>query len=208
MMKIGYARVSTEEQHLDQQVEALKAVGCEMIYMEKVSGAKSKRPKLEEMKNNLRPGDEVHVWKLDRLGRSIIDLIDTVTVWQENDISFYSVTDNLQFNKSSGGNLIFHVMAAVAQFERDIISERTRAGLARARKQGRIGGRPKGLSKKAQKIAAATAGLYLQGDMSITEIAQHLNIARSTIYNYLDYMNVKYEKRSKKRKKKAQKATN
>lgn len=178
-----------------------------MIYQEKVSGAKSKRPKLEEMKKTLRPGDEVYVWKLDRLGRSIIDLIDTVTEWQNNNIAFYSVTDNLQFNQSSGGNLIFHVMAAVAQFERDIISERTKAGLARARKQGRVGGRPPGLSKKAQKIAAATAGLYLQVDMSITEIAEHLNIARSTIYNYLSYMNVKYEKRSKKGKKLPQKAT-
>lgn len=207
-MKIGYARVSTEEQHLEQQVEALEAAGCKMIYKEKVSGAKSKRPKLEEMKKTLRPGDEVFVWKLDRLGRSIIDLIDTVTEWQKKNISFRSITDDLQFNVSSAGNLIFHVMAAFAQFERDIISERTKAGLARARKQGRKGGRPPGLSKKAQKIAAATAGLYLQGDMSITEIAEHLNIARSTIYNYLDYMNVKYEKRSKKRKKHLQKDTN
>lgn len=207
-MKIGYARVSTEEQHLEQQIEALEAVGCKHIYREKVSGAKSKRPKLEEMKKHLRPGDEVFVWKLDRLGRSIIDLIDTVTEWQENGISFNSISDNLQFNVSSGGNLIFHVMAAFAQFERDIISERTKAGLARARKQGRIGGRPPRLSKKAKKVAAATAGLYIQGDMSITEIAEHLNIARSTIYNYLDYMGVNYNKRSKKRKKRGQKATN
>lgn len=208
MMKVGYARVSTGEQHLDQQIEALKAAGCEEIFQEKVSGVKSKRPQLEALKRHVRRGDKIYVWKLDRLGRSIIELTTIVTKWREQGISFYSVSDNTQFDDTAGGQLFFHMMAAFAEFERNLISERTKAGLQRAKKQGRIGGRPKGLSKKSKQLAAVTAGLYLQGEMSITEISNHLNIARSTIYNYLDYMKVDYEKRSNKRVKKGQKQTN
>ncbi|PHN06839.1 recombinase family protein [Flavilitoribacter nigricans] len=207
-MKVGYARVSTGEQHLEQQIEALKAAGCEEIFQEKVSGVKSKRPQLEALKRHIRRGDKVYVWKLDRLGRSIIELTTIVTEWRKKGIDFYSVSDNTQFDDTAGGKLFFHMMAAFAEFERNLISERTKAGLQRAKKQGRVGGRPKGLSKKSKQKAVVTAGLYLNSNMSITEISEHLEIARSTIYRYLDHMEVDYEKRSKKREKKPQKQTN
>jgi len=190
-MKIGYARVSTEDQNLEIQVSALEKAGCEKVYMEKISGTKKNRPELEKLLDNVRPGDRVIDWKLDRLGRSTKDLIEIVTTWRKEDISFQSLSDGITFDNSSFGKMIFTVLAAFAELERDLISERTKAGLAHARKMGRIGGRRPGLSSDAKIKAAAAAELYKQDTLTAREIAKQLNIATSTLYKYLKYMGVK-----------------
>src|ERR671932_2864777 len=141
-MLIGYARVSTDEQNLDLQLSALKQAGCEQLYTDKVSGTKATRPGLEEAFSHLRAGDTFVVWRLDRLGRSLRHLIDTVTDLQERGVGFKSLTESID-TTTGGGKLVFHVFAALAEFERDIIRERTHAGLTAARARGRRGGRPK-----------------------------------------------------------------
>lgn len=189
-MKIGYARVSTEEQQLETQVESLKDAGCKKIYREKISGTKKNRPELDKMLDTLRPGDTVIVWKLDRLGRSTKHLIEIVTKWREQEIAFMSISDGITFDDSPFGNMIFTVMAAFAQLERDLISERTKVALAHARKQGRIGGRRPGLSQDAKNKAAAAAELYRNDTLSISDICKQLGIARTTLYKYLRYKGV------------------
>lgn len=185
-MKIGYARVSTEDQDLSLQIDALKQAGCEAIYQEKVSATKKNRPELQAMLKQLRKGDTVMVWRLDRLCRSVKDLIDIVSRFERDGINFVSITDNITCNDtSSTGKLVFHIFAAFAEFERNLISERTKAGLAAARKKGRKGGRPKGMTRAAKIKAAAAAELYRKDELSITEICKELDIARSTLYRYL-----------------------
>ena len=183
-MKIGYARVSTKEQSLDLQEDALKKEGCQRIYSEQISGYKSERPKLKEMMGQLRKGDVVVVWKLDRLGRSLRDLVNLVAKLQESEIGFKSLQDNIDTTTPTG-KLTFHLFAALAEFERDIISSRTKAGLKAARARGRKGGRPKGLSKKAQDKARLAESLYKEREHSISEICNHLDISKPTLYRYL-----------------------
>jgi len=183
-MKIGYARVSTKDQSLNLQEDALKKAGCEIIYSEHISGAKSDRPELLKMKEHLRKGDIVVVWKLDRLGRSLRDLVDLISGFQEQGVGFQSLQDNINTTTPTG-KLTFHIFAALAEFERDIISTRTKAGLAAARARGRVGGRPKGLSKKAQDKARLAESLYLENKRSIKEICDHLDITKPTLYRYL-----------------------
>ncbi|MGB0985197.1 MAG: recombinase family protein [Saprospiraceae bacterium] len=183
-MKIGYARVSTKEQSLDLQQDALQKEGCEKIYSEQISGAKSERPKLKEMILQLRQGDIIIVWKLDRLGRSLRDLIQLVSNFQDLGIGFKSLQDNIDTTTPTG-KLTFHLFAALAEFERDIISTRTKAGLEAARARGRKGGRPKGLSKKAQDKARLAESLYKEKERSIAEICDHLSISKPTLYRYL-----------------------
>lgn len=195
-MLIGYARVSTDDQDLTLQVEALEAAGCKKIFKEKISGTKKDRPELKKLFEHIRPGDTVLVWKLDRLGRSTIDLIQTVTQWYEAGIYFKSLTDGMSFDNTATGKLFFHIFAAIAEHERNVISERTRAGLAVAKHQGRTGGRPRGLSEKSKERAKIAAKLYLQGDLSVTEICSHLEIARSTLYKWLKHEGVKFTERS------------
>ncbi|WP_108817042.1 recombinase family protein [Loktanella sp. Alg231-35] len=144
-MILGYARVSTEDQHLDAQIEALEAVGAKRIWSEKISGAKTQRPELEEMLKHLRPDDVVTVTKYDRLSRSLQDLLSIVEIIQEKGAGFRSLAEDID-TTTSAGRLVFHVFASIAQFERERISERTKEGLASARKQGRIGGRPPALT--------------------------------------------------------------
>lgn len=183
-MKIGYARVSTKEQSLDLQKDALEKEGCTEVYSEQISGAKTERPKLNEMIGQLRTGDVIVVWKLDRLGRSLRDLVNLISKFQEMGVGFKSLQDNIDTTTPTG-KLTFHLFAALAEFERDIISTRTKAGLAAARARGRKGGRPKGLSKKAQDKARLAESLYKEKERSITEICDHLEISKPTLYRYL-----------------------
>lgn len=190
-MKIGYARVSTIDQHLDMQVQALESAGCEKIFMEKVSGTKEKRSELQKMIDMLRPGDTVVVYKLCRLGRSTTHLIKLVTDWKETGIKFQSISDGLTLDDSAFGKMLFTLFAAMVQLERDLTSERTKAGLAARRKLGRIGGRPKGLSKESRTKAAAAKTLYEKNTMSVRQIAEQLGVSLATLYKYLRYEGVK-----------------
>lgn len=183
-MKIGYARVSTKEQNLSLQIDALKKEGCYKVFQEKISGSKPDRPELRKMIDQLREEDIIVIWKLDRLGRSLRDLVNLIKEIQDRGAGLKSLNDSID-TTTAHGKLIFHIFASLAEFERDIISERTKAGLASARARGRVGGRPKGLSKEALDKAIIVETLYKQGDMSITQICKHVNIARSTVYNYL-----------------------
>ena len=187
-MKIGYARVSTRDQNLALQRDALEQEGCEMLFEEKISGRSARRPALKEMLDKLREGDVVVIWKLDRLGRSLRDLVTLVQDIQEKGAGLKSLHDSID-TTTPQGKLTFHLFAALAEFERDIISERTRAGLTSARARGRNGGRPKGLSKKAKDKAIIAASLYKEGK-TVKEICEHLGFYRSTLYRYLRHEGV------------------
>src|SRR3990170_7616784 len=141
-MQIGYARVSTEEQTLELQKDALTAADCSRIFSDVASGANTERQGLAEALNFVRSGDTLVVWKLDRLGRSLKHLIETIRDLEQRQVSFKSLTENID-TTTSGGKLVFHLFGALAEFERDLIRERTQAGLAAARARGRMGGRPK-----------------------------------------------------------------
>jgi DNA invertase Pin-like site-specific DNA recombinase len=188
-MKIGYARVSTKDQVLDLQIDALEKDNCEKIYTEVMSGSKSERPKLQEMLANLRNGDLVVIWKLDRLGRSLKHLVELVNFFIEQGVGLRSLHDHID-TTTSQGRLIFNIFASLAEFERDLIQERTRAGLSAARARGRLGGKPKGLSKEAESIACAAETLYKEGKLSVSQIIKQLGIAKATFYNYLRRRNV------------------
>ncbi len=151
-MKIGYARISTLEQNLDLQVDALKKEGCEKIITDEVSGSVADRPGLSKVRELLRKGDTLVVWRLDRLGRTLRHLIEWVNELDEQGISFKSLQETIDTNSSSG-KLIFHIFGALSEFERNLIRERTRAGLEAARSRGRQGGRPKKLKKDKRQLA-------------------------------------------------------
>jgi len=176
-------------------LDALEQAGCEKIYQEKVSGAAKARPQLEALLEHLRTGDVVVVWKLDRLARSLKDLVALVNQIQEKGASFQSINDQID-TTSAHGKFTFHVFASLAEFERDIIRERTKAGLTAARARGRVGGRPKGLSKKAQHKAMLAKQLYLEGELSISEICEQLSISKGTLYNYLHHQGVEVGRKS------------
>ncbi len=180
-MLIGYARVSTRDQNYDLQLDALSDVGCKRIFEEKLSAANRDRPQLQAALDYVRAGDTLVVWKLDRLARSLKQLIETVEMLSEREIGFRSLTENID-TTSSGGRLIFHVFGALAEFERSIIRERTTAGLVAARARGRVGGRPPSLSEKDIHIAKA---LLKDGKLTIAEIAERLDVAPSTLYKHL-----------------------
>src|SRR5215218_9096894 len=177
-MDIGYARVSTGEQTLDLQHDALTKAGCGTIYQETASGAKADRPVLDEVLSYLRKGDTLVVWRLDRLGRSLEHLIDVVAALADRGIGFRSLTEQID-TTTSGGRLIFHVFGALAEFERGLIRERTQAGLATARARGRTGGRPKKLNAK--QIALAQQ-LYADKTVDVATICASLGISRSSFY--------------------------
>lgn len=188
-MIFGYARVSTTDQNPDLQFDALKQAGYDRIFTDKASGVKADRPQYSKLLDQVRPGDTILIWKLDRLGRSLRHLLDVVDFLNDRHVGLKSLTDPID-TTTSQGKLIFNIFACLAEFERDLISERTKAGLAAARARGRIGGRPKGLSPEAKRNAIAAASLYREGNHSIPEICQALSISKSTFYRYL-----KYEKR-------------
>ncbi len=180
-MLIGYARVSTQDQTLDLQKDALEKAGCTRIFTDIASGAKVERTGLDEALNYVRSGDTLVVWRLDRLGRSLKHLIETITSLESRGIGFKSITEAID-TTTSGGKLIFHIFGALAEFERDIIRERTQAGLTAARARGRKGGRPKALTPKKQEQALT---LYNAKTHTIDEICRTLNISRATLYRYI-----------------------
>ncbi len=188
-MLVGYARISTNEQNLNLQTDALTKAGCEKIFTDTASGAKSDRTGLTEAINFMRKGDTLCVWKLDRLGRSLKHLIETVLALQALGKGFCSLQENID-TTTSGGKLFFHIFGALAEFERDIIRERTRAGLASARSRGRLGGRPSIMNSKKLKMATS---LYADGETQVGEICETLGISRATFYRHLfrDQSNVK-----------------
>jgi DNA invertase Pin-like site-specific DNA recombinase len=184
-MKIGYARVSIQDQKLELQLDNLKSYGCEIVFKEKVSGKNKPRPQLEKMIDQLRSGDVVVVWKLDRLGRSLRDLIDLVSAFREKGVEFVSLKDGIDTGTATG-RFTFNIFASLAEFEREIIRERTMAGLKAARSRGRKGGRPAGLSKEALATAKNAKILYESGERTVKEIAESLEISRATCYRYID----------------------
>lgn len=183
-MKIGYARVSTKDQLLRMQLDALSNAGCDRIFTEIASGAKNDRPILHEMLDFLQKGDTLVIWKLDRLGRSLKHLVETVSGLLQKEIGFQSLNDPID-TTTAQGRLIFNIFASLAEFERELISERTKAGVKAARARGRLGGRPKGLSEEAEKTSYAAAALYAECKLSTKAICKKLNIAPSTLYDYL-----------------------
>src|SRR5579872_5250536 len=180
-MLIGYARVSTTDQDLSSQEDVLKSAGCEKIYTDVVSGVKTARPGLNSALSQLRKGDMLVVWRLDRLGRSLTHLIQTIKELSEKGIGFKSLQENID-TTTSGGQLIFHIFGALAQFERELIRERTQAGLKAARVRGRMGGRPVQLNT--QEIRKLKKH-YDKGDLSVMEICKLFNITKPTLYRYL-----------------------
>ncbi len=181
-MEVGYARVSTGEQTLDLQLDALTKAGCGKVSTETASGAKAERPILEEVLSYLRAGDTLVVWRLDRLGRSLQHLIEVVAQLAARGIGFKSLTEQID-TTTPGGKLVFHVFGALAEFERDLIRERTQAGLAAARARGRTGGRPRKLAD-AKQLDLARA-LYEGGQTDIATICKTLGISRATLYRAL-----------------------
>lgn len=188
-MKIGYARVSTKDQNLDLQIDALKKAGVDEIHTEIVSGAKTDRPVLAETLKKLRSGDVLVIWKLDRLGRSLRHLVELVPMLMERGIGLLSLHDHID-TTTPHGRLTFNIFASLAEFERDIIRERTQAGLAAARSRGRQGGRPRGLSEQAEQTACAAETLYREGKLPVAQIAGKLHISKSTLYSYLRHRGV------------------
>ena len=180
-MEIGYARVSTTDQNPELQLDALTAAGCERVFVEKASGAQRDRPELLAALEYAREGDTIVVWRLDRLARSVKQLIETVEDLEARGVGFRSLTEAID-TTTNGGRLIFHIFAALAEFERGIIRERTVAGLEAARERGRTGGRPPALSDA--DIVAAKAMLTANG-ISVAEVASRLNVAPSTLYRHL-----------------------
>ena len=180
-MKIGYARVSTLEQNLNLQMDALKNAGCEKIITDEISGSVADRPGLAKLKEQLRKGDTLVVWQLDRLGRTLRHLIEWVNELDEKGIGFASLQETID-TTSSSGKLIFHIFGALSEFERNLIRERTRAGAEAARARGRQGGRPKKLSKSKQRLAV---DLYNGKKHSVMQICEMVGISKPTLYKYV-----------------------
>jgi DNA invertase Pin-like site-specific DNA recombinase len=180
-MRIGYARVSTQEQNLDLQKDALKKAGCEKIIVDKASGKSETRAGLEKLREVVRKGDVIVVWRLDRLGRSLRHLIGVMTELEKEGIGFRSLQEDIN-TTTPNGKLTFHLFGALAEFERDLIKERTHAGLKAARARGRKGGRPKRLSAQQRVLAV---DLFRQKKHSIGEICSTLGITKPTLYAYV-----------------------
>lgn len=180
-MLVGYARVSTRDQNPAAQIEALKAIGCDRVFIEKLSGANRDRPELKAALDYLRLGDTLVVWKLDRLARSVRQLVETAADLATREIGLRVLTQQID-TTSAGGRLIFHVFAAVAEFERELMLERTHAGLASARAANRRGGRPKALDEAQIRRAKA---MLADPMITVEEVAQQLGTAPSTLYRYI-----------------------
>ncbi|WPB87762.1 recombinase family protein [Sediminicoccus rosea] len=180
-MLVGYARVSTQDQNPDLQLDALRAAGCERVFVEKASGAQRDRPELSAVLSFIRPGDSLVVWKLDRLARSMKQLIETVEGLEAKGIGFRSLTEAID-TTTAGGRLVFHIFGALAEFERSIIRERTRAGLDAARARGRKGGRP---SKLKEEDLRAARALLADASITVEEAAKRLKVSPATLYRHL-----------------------
>ena len=180
-MLVGYARVSTVDQNPDLQLDALKAAGCEKVFVEKASGAQRDRPELAAALAYVRPGDGIVVWKLDRLARSMKQLVETVEGLEGRGIGFRSLTEAID-TTTPGGKLVFHIFGALAEFERSIIRERTRAGLDAAAVRGRKGGRPSKLTTDDLRAAQA---LLMDQAITVEEVARRLKVSAATLYRHL-----------------------
>ena len=176
-MLIGYARVSTLDQRPELQLDALRDAGCEQVFEERVSGAQRDRPELTACLRTLRVDDTLVVWRLDRLGRSLKDLVGIITDLEERGVRFRSLTESIDTG-TSGGKLVFHIFASLAEFERSIIQERTRAGLAAARARGRKGGRK---PKMGQSDARKASAMLRAPNITKAEVAQHFGVSRVTL---------------------------
>ncbi len=185
-MKIGYCRVSTGDQSLDLQKDALSKAGCEKIFEDIVSGAKSNRPGLNILLEFARKNDQIVVWRLDRLGRSMKDLISLVSTLEEKDIQLASLNESIDTSTSSG-KLFFHIFGAIAEFEKNLIVDRTRAGLSAARARGRKGGRPKLLDKSKRELAVK---LYHEREKTVKEICELMGVSKPTLYKYIEASNI------------------
>jgi DNA invertase Pin-like site-specific DNA recombinase len=179
-MQIGYARVSTEDQNLELQLDALKHAGCKRIFTDKISGTRANRPGLDDALSHVREGDMLIVWKLDRLGRTVKGLVDLVADLERRQVHFRSLTDGID-TKTPAGRFFFHVMASLAQMERELITERTRAGLTAARKLGRIGGRKRRMTDS--KVASARK--LLESGVPPRDVALDLGVSVPTLYRWL-----------------------
>lgn len=199
-MIYGYARVSTKDQNLNLQLDALKKAGCQKIFSEKVSAAR-KRPELKKLIGFLQPEDTVIVWKLDRLARSLKDLIKLVSDFKQRSVSFVSVQDKID-TSSAQGRLIFNIFASLSEFERDLIRERTVAGLDAARARGNKGGRPEGLSQQAEIKAMAVYHLYQDNSLSISQIIKETGVSVATLYKYIRHIEKKQKTEPMENKKK------
>lgn len=184
-MLIGYARVSTDDQNLNLQRDALQQAGCVKIYSDRMSGAKAARPGLSLALEVARTGDVLVVWRLDRLGRSLKDLIEIMSTLEERKVGLSSLQESITTTNNSG-RLVFHLFGALAEFERNLIRERTTAGLVAARARGRAGGRPKALEPAKRQLAVK---LYAEGQHTIAEICKLMGISKPTLYNYIAEMN-------------------
>ena len=189
-MKIGYARVSTQDQNLEMQLDALNKAGCEQIFQEKASGVKSERPELLAMQQILRKGDIVYIYKLDRLGRSLKHLLELTSNFEKQGVGLISLNDHID-TTTAQGRLIFNIFASLSEFERDLIRERTKSGLEAARARGRKGGRRRGLSKEAERTAMLAQTLYNERKLGVDSIAKELLISKMTLYKYLRHRGVK-----------------
>lgn len=180
-MLVGYARVSTQDQKAALQLDALEAAGCDKVFREKASGAQRDRPQLAAAVDYMREGDTLVVWKLDRLARSMKQLIETVEGLEAQGIGFRSLTEAID-TTTSGGRLVFHIFGALAEFERSIIRERTRAGLDAAKARGRTGGRPKKLTDADLRAAKA---MLAEDDFTVDDVARRMGVSPATLYRYL-----------------------
>lgn len=190
MIKIGYARVSTFDQNLDLQIDALKKEGCKQIFTDKISGVKSQKPNFDKLLEYTREGDTIVVWKLDRLGRSTVQLIELMEDLKKKNIHVKSLNESIDTSTATG-TLFFQFMCMLAEHERNIIRERTTAGLNAARARGRTGGRPKGLSEHYQLIAPEVKEMYEKGTRSTEEIRKIFNIkSQPTLYKILHFAGV------------------
>ena len=181
MSLLGYARVSTVDQTMALQLDALTDAGCHRVFQEKASGANDRRVELASLFDHVRPGDTVVVWRLDRLGRSLRHLIDTVNALADRQVGFRSLVENID-TTTSGGKLVFHIFGALAEFERELISERTHAGLTAARARGRVGGRPSAMTP-AKTIEARR--MYESGEYTWEQIGEMFGVSRMTVYRHV-----------------------
>jgi DNA invertase Pin-like site-specific DNA recombinase len=188
-MQIGYARVSTLDQNPELQTDALKAAGCEKIFTDKISGKTADRPELNRLKEHIRKGDTIVVWRLDRLGRSLKDLIELINAFDAQGVAFKSLTESIDTGTPTG-KLVFHIFGALAEFERNLIIERTKAGLEAARARGKKGGRKHKLDASKQLMAQT---MYDSKKHTINEICKALGISKPTLYKYLPSATIKQQ---------------
>jgi DNA invertase Pin-like site-specific DNA recombinase len=188
-MLIGYSRVSTLEQNSNLQTDALRQAGCEKIFNDKITGSSNERPGLHKVHEILRTGDTLVIWRLDRLGRSLKNLLEWMTWLEKEQVALKSLQENIDTSTSSG-KLIFHIFGALAEFEKNLIKERTLAGLASARARGRVGGRPQKLNKDKMGVAIK---LYNEGEMTVKKICELVGISKPTLYKYLNVSQTKNE---------------